>query len=211
MQAAFRLFTTSGSHNLQLDTISYLNLHRWCEPVPHHSRQFRFCLFSTVQVAVISKQAAGTCIHGVFCTTLILCHKYHQNHSNRVISLKRITPKFATKREFYMFLVGVCAPFSFTRLIWMSFRLTVHASRPVRVLMAKQSVVYWGLKLTFVANVGFIRYIWPCLSDSDDICDQTEMAFKMSQEVPTVAMDWLDITQKAFRHTFVTEFNHYAQ
>ena len=77
--------------------------------------------------------------------------------------------------------------------------------------MAKQSIVYWGLKLTFVANVGFIRYIWPCLSDSDDICDQTEMAFKMSQEIPTVAMDWLDITQKAFRHTFITEFNHYAQ
>ena len=26
------------------------------------------------------------------------------------------------------------------------------------------------IKLTFVANVGFIRYVLPCLSDSDEIC-----------------------------------------
>ena len=29
-----------------------------------------------------------------------------------------------------------------------------------------------ALKLIFVANVGFICYIRPCLNDSDDICDQ---------------------------------------
>ena len=58
-----------------------------------------------------------------------------------------------------------------------SFWVTMHTSQ---VLMsAKQLTVHWGLihlqtviKVTFVANVGFIHSIWPCgcVNDSDDIC-----------------------------------------
>ena len=44
-----------------------------------------------------------------------------------------------------------------------------------RRVTSKQYVAYWRTQTFFnslsVANFGFIRFVWPCLNDSDDICD----------------------------------------
>ena len=70
-------------------------------------------------------------------------------------------------------------------------------SRSLKCL--KVTYVYWRTQIWLnslsVANFGFFRFVWPCLDDSDDICDLSQvmdysddiilwlvMAYKMSQD-----------------------------
>jgi len=56
-----------------------------------------------------------------------------------------------------------------------------------RIRILKDITWMWlNLSLLSVANFGFIRFVWPCLDDSDDICDLSQViVYKMSQEFLT--------------------------
>ena len=104
---------------------------------------------------VISKEAVGNSWDILYA---ILGHKL-SSKSSKQGDTKRINPTFATENEFYHICVLQCAYAPFRHFQWStsSFWITVHASWVPT--SAKQTITHLEtvIKVTFVANVGFIR------------------------------------------------------
>ena len=139
---------------------------------------FHFNLFSACDVAVFSLElfalkrwlaSKGGIIQGDGRKLLGHFTRHFRSQTSSESSsqghMKRINPKFATKKVSFMIFVSFRVRMLLSD-VWSrsSFWVTVHASRVL--VSAKQSIVYWGLahlhlqtviKVTFVADVGFIR------------------------------------------------------
>ena len=132
---------------------------------------------------------------GILITSL--CHKYHQNHSNKVMSINQ---NLATKSEFLpclclsvsLFLMCLCARPHFPIGFWNAVSKTIgHVLRIHSYTDCCQTHVCCKCWLHRVIwQFVWFWYLWP------------KMAFKMSQEFPAISLDWIYISDFCFFFVF---------